>query len=269
MMERRRRIRPPDRPSEADLCFAVYVHGNYCAYIPCYIASVLISYPAAFVKVFVSDDAIPGHEPLDLISSSISNRYSILRWRSLQVDEVDFRRAARWFLPRSEFQDYRYVYIGDVDFLVVREADGITGPHVDHCRRLQVPYSNVVRRGTQRLTGLHFIETTPYYDRMQPTLDKYVEQSGFLSRPNERVLFDLVQEGIGIPRKRMRQFPYRPHHGVHLGVLRGRNVDHLVRSDYWQMGQVQLRNHRHFVDLMQLCRGADPLVDRVYEIFMA
>jgi hypothetical protein len=257
------------RIGEADLCFAVYVHGDYDCYVPLYIASALISYPAAFVKVFVSDNAVPTSDHLDYISSHIGNRFSVLRWSPLPVPVSKFQRTARWLLPQAQFLDYRYVYIGDVDFVIVHETGGITQPHVDHCRDLGVPFSNVVRKGTRRLTGLHFVETSPYFEQMQPVLDKYATCTSFLSRPNEEVLYDLVQEGIGIPLKRMSRFPYRPHHGLHLGVLRGRSASRLVDSDYWRLGLSQFRQHRHFVELLELCRGADARIDRFYELFMA
>lgn len=249
--------------SESQLCWAPFVWGEYRHFVPIYIASILRSYPDSYVRAFVHGEL--QQDLLDHLRSQISDRFEIHAAAPLQVRRWEHRMATRWFLPRGSFAGFRYGYIGDVDILVLREPEGITAPHADHAQFLGVPYSNIVRAKGKRLTGLHFIEVEPYYERMAAVLDRCRDDEPFCSRNNETVLYDMVQEGIGLPLERMQQRPYRPHHGIHLGLFRERGRHESCRRGYHDSGetrqaQSQFAEDEPFLWLLararERCRGS-------------
>ena len=103
-----------------------------------------------------------------------------------------------------------------------------------------VPISNVVRPKENRLTGLHFIQTKPYFDKMAPVIEivdeilKNQDHKKLLDlsdgRPwrdsDEFVLFDMVKKASPewmdnlLKTRQTAELAFRPHHGVHLGLLR-------------------------------------------------
>ena len=106
---------------ESDLCWAVYVHGQYQHFIPIYIASVLRSYPETFVKVFL-EGTVLHQDAIQHLRRHVSDRYEIREnWNPLTVNRWEYKRAARWFIPSDDFVGFRYGYIGDVDILVLRK----------------------------------------------------------------------------------------------------------------------------------------------------
>jgi hypothetical protein len=165
---------------------------------------------------------------------------------ALAVRRWEHKRAARWFIPAAAFTGFEYGYIGDVDMLVLREPEGVTRPHSAHADVLGIPYSNAVREKQHRLTGLHFINVEPYFEKMAPFLEAYRRDGKFCCMNNERVLYEMVQEGIGIPVERMRQNHYRPHHGIHLGLFREKRRTAMCRTRYHESGETQ-QAQRQFV----------------------
>src|SRR5262249_18773675 len=123
-------------------------------------------------------------------------------------------KSLRWLLFDEEFYDYDNVYIGDIDMFIVPEDIPLHEMHVRHSREIGLPYSNRVRRGTRRLTGLHFVRTRDYYERVLPTMQKYRDGalSGLLGINNEELLYRMMEESVGLP-KIVGNFV--THHGIH------------------------------------------------------
>lgn len=101
---------------------------------------------------------------------------------------------------RSEF-----TYIGDIDILILEE---VTPVHIANMRRTGLPYSNVMRPGGKRLSGLHFTRTDAYYP---------VDTAGVdLTTNDEMVLLNLARKaGLPDPGE-----TFRPMHGFHLSANR-------------------------------------------------
>jgi hypothetical protein len=112
------------------------------------------------------------------------------------------------FLEQPELQS-KYTYISDIDILILQE--NITTIHVKHMKKTDLPYSNVLRPGSERLTGLHFTKTTAHYPLAIPdNLD--------LKGNDERILYRLVvSKGLPLPDPEDR---FRPMHGYHLSLNR-------------------------------------------------
>jgi len=102
-----------------------------------------------------------------------------------------------------------YVYIGDVDILVLEE---IVPRHLQNMADLRLPYSNIERpHGKGALSGLHFTARDTFYPQAS---------DGTVSRINcdEYVLYDLIiARGLPMPDISHR---VRPIHGYHLSLNR-------------------------------------------------
>lgn len=140
--------------------------------------------------------------------------------------------------------DYDYIYLTDVDILIVPEKMPLHEQHIRHMEVLGLPYSNFVRNTeVPRLTGLHFANLD-FYRRVAPIVEQYAAMIKAIGIPegygrcaDEELWYRIVQE-IGFPLPS--RCPYSeketwkrvfdpsayenvwfgPHHGVHVGFGR-------------------------------------------------
>jgi hypothetical protein len=102
-----------------------------------------------------------------------------------------------------------YTYIGDIDILILDR--NVTAAHVANMAKTGLPYSNCLRPGTQRLTGLHFTRTDAHYPLVIPpdaNLREYDE---------ELLLRLIVAKGLQAPNP---ESTFRPLHGIHFSIRR-------------------------------------------------
>ncbi len=219
------------------LCITTYVYGKYIEYIPSFVYSVQAAYPDAYVKIFTPDR----------LTDTLHSLLSVLRQETFQVREgyriskiFDRQKHARWLLPEDEFKDFDYLYVGDIDFVIVRETPSLLDLHKEHCSRIGKPYSNLIRpKRPTKLSGLHFIERQLYYASMARVIQDAVEHATAVPKQsNEVFLYELVEKAFGAPGPVPSQADFakwRPHHGYHLGLLRiGRNPGKHEYTAYWQ-----------------------------------
>ncbi|QDI92863.1 hypothetical protein EPH95_18205 [Salicibibacter halophilus] len=209
------------------LCITVFVFGNYTKYIPYYIYSILTSYPDYYVKIFTNTRLSKQENTcLQLIREQLSTNFEVKEnyFTNRNVKRTVENKVKRFLLPYHEFQAFENVYVGDVDFLIVKESPSLLEGHVAHCQKTGLPYSNQVRPNSKRLTGLHFFNVKPYYQKMGETLAYYrnnperiTEDFQSLKR-DEEMLYQLIEQQIGFDG--LDAYHYRPHHGFHLGILR-------------------------------------------------
>ena len=109
-------------------------------------------------------------------------------------------------------QTATYIYIGDVDIIVL---DGIMARHKP-VFDAGLPYSNVVRKGTRRLPGLHLAKYDLHYPLppFEDILDKTHSDEEILYRIVERkgLLYDdTLHQSLNVG---------RPIHGLHVSMNR-------------------------------------------------
>lgn len=238
-----------------DICVAVYVFGKYTRYIPYYIYSALKSYPDYYVKVYSRDPLSSNeHQCLSLIRDQVSPNFKVIEGymdnflRSNNTSNMvgGLETTFRFLLPYEAFKDFKYAYIGDVDFLLIRETPSLLDSHKAHVDKVGVPYSNAIRPHSKRLTGLHFIKVDAYYQQMAPLIKAYLKNPNLLYKEaknlktDEEFLYKLVEKGIGFGK--IRAHHYRPPHGFHVGVERKGNVQERKRKVNRYLAQKQLYN---------------------------
>lgn len=213
------------------LCFVAFVYGDYTKYIPFYIYSILKSYPNYFVKIFVNKRLDPQEEKaLELINRRLSTNFEIKEdyFNQFDLERLNIpkegKKAIRFLIPKHEFVDFENVYFGDIDILIVRENPDLLQTHLEHCNKVNLPYSNLIRKGEKRLTGLHFFKVDEYYEKMDSLINSYLKDEEKLIQTvskykwDEEFLYHIVEEGIGFGD--LSKHPYRPHHGFHIANIR-------------------------------------------------
>ena len=237
----------PSMTPRGTLCIAVFVYGTYTNYIPYYVYSILKCYPDYHVKIFI-DKELSLHEKkcLTLIKNELSDNFSICEnffpdYDFLNDMPIDGggKMILRWIFPETVFDEYDYIYIGDVDFLIIREDPGLLESHLNHCERIQLPFSNKIRLlpgsndYSNRLTGLHFIIKKPYYEKIGPIISSYLKNRNKLIQSlsglkyDDQFLYNLLKQDFNLNIFRSHA-AFRPHHGIHLGFGRGRKSPSVI-----------------------------------------
>ncbi len=211
------------------LCISIFTFGDYARYIPYYIYTMLKSYPNYYVKVF-HKDRLPNEvkTSLNVIKRKLSGNFEMKEnfLRNTKLPDAQVGKAYKYLMPYEEYAGFDNVYIGDVDFLIINEKPSLLEGHLKNCKSTGLPYSNQVRPNTKRLTGLHFFQVENYYKKMNPIIEHYRKHTDELNKElksystNEQFLYNLVDKGLSFKKSKTL---YRPHHGFHLGIIRGKN----------------------------------------------
>lgn len=206
----------------SEMCITQFVFGSYTKYIPLYIYSILRHYPDYFVKIFVGGKLTPGEA--DALGWMPSGNYEIQQmYQAHKVRKGVWPKYIRRLFSKKEFEGFKYVYHGDVDYIIIPERPGLMEQHVAHMRRTELPYSNAIRPGTKRVTGLHFIDVEPYYEKMGKILEYYAAhpdevEKELVKTSDEYWTYRVLAMGIGLGSLPFEYF--RPEHGVHLALWR-------------------------------------------------
>jgi len=268
---------------------AIFVHDWYLDFIPTFVYSSLRAYPYCFVKIF---SHTPLSERLNRLLKTIRNGLS----SNFSVIENSFSDRKphgylRWFLPYDHLQEFDGARIHDADVILLKEKPSLFDFHMERCKKFDIPYSNFVRKRPEdhppKLTGWHFVQPGPYYEKMQPILNEILSDPNFdiASPPNvcyptgdgtmrwddEPLLYQIVHKAIGIPRGIAEDVGgnYAHHHGIHLGPMRGGICDRLASPDETlkesaesQLG-LNLKYWQRVDDILQIID--DPLFQLIHD----
>ena len=210
------------------LLFYTCANAPYHDFAPLYACSALHTVPGSKVEIGVegafSFETVHGgavevlweHFGRDAFS------YHSVPW-TLEGGAVVVPNTVRFINP--PYGEGEYVYIGDIDIIFLDRTFPVA--HLNFMSKTGLPYSNSVRPGTKRLSGLHLTRPEAYY----PLPD--LKGLDLASSNDEEVLYELVR------RKGLRlqdQEWFRPTHGIHMspnrsirgepGVRPGWGVEH-------------------------------------------
>jgi len=233
-----------------NLCFAPFVFTDYRYlffdyrnYIPFYVYSILRSYPDSYVKIFVKKRLKKKQKlALSFLRDNLSTSFEVKEnyFNNIPYSKNNKKsRCLRWLLPYKEFEQFENVYMGDVDFLIIKENPSLLDSHLQHCKEINLPYSNKIRDlSSKRLIGWHFIKTKEYFDRMNRIIDYYT--TNFDKIPNdittdEPFLYRIIDKSIGFG-KLNQTSRWCPPHGVHLGWFRS----HITKKDINSLNFLQI-----------------------------
>ena len=128
------------------VCFTTYVFGWYQDYIPTYIYSILTAFPQHYVKIFLKERLSPeNRQALELVKKTSDSFEVIEEFTDLDDCQIPHLPSIRFLLTREYFEDFDYVYFGDVDFIIYNEHDdNFSNIYLNHCEQTGLPFSNEV-----------------------------------------------------------------------------------------------------------------------------
>ena len=183
------------------------------------------AYPEYDIKLFIRGDIKPHirealnmqpgtHEIIPgLFDDYHHTKYAPISWR--------------FVVPPKYYEGYDYVYITDIDMIIIREETKLIDFHVNEMKNTQMCYSNSRRhskhwKGIMSLSGLHFVKNV-WFDRTEDSRVKYAAllKAGKVGKKREydgHMLWRMVKEsGLEVCKK----YPLtKRHHGIHLGNFR-------------------------------------------------
>lgn len=219
------------------VCFTTVANGRYCDYVPLYIYFITKAYPDDFIRVYIQ--GAENKRLLEQVNRFVrSDNWSVIFNYRNEYPKDRFTLGALRFLIFDEIiESFPYTYVGDVDILIAKENVPLVEQHKKHCDFLKLPYSNIIRRHSdKRLTGLHFIKSPDYYNQVRPYTEKYLAllktgNAGF--RRDDEILYAMCSDAGILPAVESESntindytyspltYDFRPHHGLHLNSFRG------------------------------------------------
>jgi hypothetical protein len=254
--------------------FCIIGLGSYYKYIPYQIYSLLRSNKCD-IYILIDHDYIELNESLNYIKAMYPNiqiKIEILP----QTDYVQMiakkqvlAKYLMFTIPLHHFETYDCVYIGDCDMIIDKED--VFSIHWNHCHEIGLNFSNAVRTGTQRLTGLHYFKANElYFSKLKYKFSSYSDAISYLTS-NEFKKLNLMDEEFLYTNhdeediKILTKYPiFRPWHGFHLGILRSANfmdkLNHLGYRKVLLQTCSSLADDPHFLFIHSLMK--ELIVDR-------
>ena len=269
-----------DRPSKdkTKLCVAVYAYGDYLVYIPAYAFSVLCAYENYSCKVYLSASSPEWlNEAFRTLAAQFDKRFQVvlLDEESKQILKIleshGCQPGFRWFLPYDTVREFDFVYVGDVDFLIVPEEPALGQQHLEHMKFEGVEYSNL-DRGDTRLSGLHFCRAEFFNHSYDAEFFSYIQESlkAFhgVSGIDEYLLYKIVERRYGAICQKGK---FRPGHGFHFAACR-RSFLELWLNDFHHnrhLGDGWFGQNRYprqyLLRYLKLNLFADPVFNKLYK----
>jgi len=213
-----------------DLCFTTVVNKKYQRYIPIFFYSLLRQYPEYSARIYLRNKLTDPVRKAIKLTSKMGDAKVIENSFNDFSPKDQYFKTLRWILYNADLAKFKYLYIGDIDMIILEEPKTILEQHLTDCERIGLPYSNIVRYKKQRLVGRHFIVVEPYFEKMAPIIRKYKRRLkagklklGDNDRGNEWILYKMVSEsGLELPphMKKQDKGLCSTHHGLHLGIWR-------------------------------------------------
>ncbi len=189
------------------LLLTTLVDRRYWDYVELFTWCAKKSYPEYDVKVLRKEDVFPNHPDLGFTTN-----------------------ALRFLVPPQYYDGYQYVYVTDIDMLILREVPPLLEFHL---MDMTGPYSNSLRHesnkfacdeerwnGSQSLTGLHFFhrDWLALVEPLAVVYRKILEQKAVGRGYDGHMLWSMCQQlGLSLPGKKSL---VGRHHGIHLGSFR-------------------------------------------------
>jgi hypothetical protein len=202
---------------------------NYELFVLPYITSVLAHNADACVEICLEDPEAYSRNHGAALEHL--NEHFPLRWHLRAANFAQIIPNSVRFIETPERMS-EFTYIGDIDILVME--GNITATHLAKMRETRLPYDNIVRKGTKRLSGLHFTKSVAYY----PISNNH--GADFSTESDETLLYKLVSaRGHRLPEL---NYDYHPTHGFHFSLNRKPTNDAGVS---WRLLELWLDDYKN------------------------
>lgn len=189
---------------------------NYSVFIPIFCASLLSTNVNIDIEIGTSAHQLPEthHEALDKLRNLHPDAKILIKTGMYKEDGlkrvifengISVQSATVRFITNPTIRD-KYTYISDID-IVSLDRNFYEG-HIRDMHEHGRTYSNIVRKGVARLSGLHFCET----DKQYPLDLEGIDIAGW----NEVILMEVTAK----KQKLDYETTWRPVHGIHMSANR-------------------------------------------------
>lgn len=217
--------------------FTAFVFGKYDRFIPFYVYSISKNYPNSDIIIFYHSllsneikSCVNTFEQVYIIEN-FHQEYNF--FKNINLRGGGGLTLLRYLIDKKYFEQYEYLYIGDVDILILEEQQSLFEFHIQQAQQCQLPFSNKVRKLlngelSRRLTGLHFVIVNPYFKRINPIIKEFLTNQKFREdmlegvQRDEEFLYKLNLKAFDFDAQLLSK-NLRPWHGYHLGMVRGKS----------------------------------------------
>lgn len=255
------------------LCISTVVDKKYEAWMPIFICCCKTQYPEYDIKIFCADELSENvahalklivekkYDGIDIVSDCFRD------WHRYEYSPISWR----FLINKEEYRGFDYIYITDIDMMILREKVELLYYHLNEMERTGLCYSNSIRnrkhwKGNQSVTGLHFA-SYEFFERTEEAMEKYSEKvkTGEVGAKREydgNMLYRIIKESkLGICGK----YPLAErHHGIHMGSFRlykgnlKRKLNKRVDKDKCRKWLTMLKDET-FREIIKLC-SVDPVI---------
>lgn len=202
------------QPEKKILLIATFVFGyEYQSYIPFQFFSLYKHYPDYDAVVYVDRKLRKETIKLLRLIPGYGEKYQVRLIDKITVPlPRPIMKAYRWLMYDELFEDYQYIYIGDIDIYICSESIPLHEQHILHMTAQKSVYSNIVRAYSEpplpkwickhrqvlnrtglwipiknfhtlfhkyfyhkRITGLHFVHAEDYYSAVKKQAEKFFD----------------------------------------------------------------------------------------------
>jgi hypothetical protein len=178
--------------------------------------------------------------------------------------------SLRFVVPPENYVGYDYIYVTDVDMLMMWENVPFDLFHEQEMMKTGLCYSNSIRNkhhymGSKSLSGLH-MATQQWLEKTEKERQRYYDllESGLVGLEREAdgwILYNMCERsGVGIPPK----FNLiKRHHGTHLGSFRlfddPKKWSDRVPMEF-RLQWLSLLSNGKFKDLLEMCSADNEML---------
>ncbi len=254
----------------------------YEGYIPLYVYFALRACPHADVLVHLMGSVDPVIlRTMDELGID-RRRYKIIdNYKPDYGQTVIASKLARWTMNHDLIRGYDFVYVGDIDMFLADEGENdLFSQHLEHAERLGVPISNKIRKNEERLTGLHFFISEPYFSALDASieaLDAEIIALGsdekaitkHFPKSDEKVLYKMVAQARPDWIEKIETSNFRPYHGAHMGNFRNTNSKaYTYLSDCVATNQLS-KGQTHYLSNIYNQFSSEGIFSRCNDLFQA
>jgi len=247
--------------NEIELNIFTCCDDNYIDFIPLFVVSNLYHIENCFVEVGIktnNDDLI--QNIISLLNKIYPNKFIIRKLNQ----EINCNGGTLRFINEPTVHS-KYVYISDID--IVTLESNVKDVHLNIMKKYSLPYSNMIRDNSYRLTGLHF---TPY-ENYYPIPD-YTDLN-YLLNHDEVFLYHLMQKRFPDVKNNNK---LRPVHGIHMSPnrnplhktvgwgLNSLNYDGTNRKEAWKKFETSYEFKSIYPHLSERLRENIIVINRYY-----
>lgn len=239
-------------------------NGIYKDFIPLFVLSNLFHNDNCTVEVGVDNSNYSKiKESLDILNNSYKDKFMIydVNFGNQIVNKINCNtipNTVRFFTtPKIKS---KYVYISDVDIITLEK--NFSEIHIKNMERTGLPYSNVVRPSSNRLTGLHFTPYENYYPI--PNYTNLCKKN--ILYHDEVFLYELVKKRY--PNFKLDE-TFRPVHGIHVSLNRNPTGNINWGMPSWGPKWSEFRSSETFLSieptLTEMIRDKIKIIDEFYK----